>query len=147
MEKRTYDITVGGEALRLRLDRAALRRLKQRHGKNPTQILLDAVDDPELQTLVLGEALRWSGNDNPRELGGEDLCDALVDDGFGGELDWGGLMLKLGEASGLWSKADAPRMLELMTAAHEKGLKSLEEPADGEEAEGAENPPMSKNQT
>lgn len=123
--KKSYRITVDGQELRLRLTTAGIRQIHEESGRNPREVLLEAIDSAESMAVVLTAALNWKGNENPIR-DGEALYDLLVDDGWAGSADFGKLIFALGAVSGLWSSEDGDRMFSAMQRAVEDAYSSME---------------------
>ena len=102
---KTYFSLRAGEAeYRLRLTMAGQRALREKWGEDILTFLLSAAADGDRLCDLLGEALRWPGNENALQDGAA-LYDALVDEGWQGQDAFAGLAFDLGRASGLLTEA------------------------------------------
>lgn len=124
--KRFYTLRLDGCTLALRLTVAGQRTLRERFGEEPLQIMLSAVTDGEKLAAVLDAALNWKGNDNSIR-DGEALYDLLVDQGWSGQQQLGGLAFDIAAASGLISEQQAERLKGSIAQAVEEAFSLLEE--------------------
>jgi hypothetical protein len=82
---------------------------------------------------VLEAALNWSGSENPIR-DGEELYDALVDEGWSGQEQFGALAFDIAAASGLISAQQARQLKESLREAVEQAFQTLEEEQDEDES-------------
>ena len=128
--KRAYTLHLDGEMLRLRLTVAGQRSLRERFGEDTLQIVLESAADAEKMAALLEAALNWSGSENSLRSG-EALYDRLVDEGWSGQEQFGGLAFDIAAASGLISEEQARQLKESMAQAVEDAFRLLDE--DGED--------------
>lgn len=136
MAKRYYPLNLDGEQVQLRLTVAGQRALREEFQEEAMQTVLSAAGDCDRMAALLHAALNWKGNGNAIQDGGE-LYDRLVDEGWGGQAQFGGLAFDIAAASGLISQAQAVQLKTSLEQAVEDIFRQLEE---GEEAPG-EAPP------
>lgn len=128
----TYDVKVttptGEEAtIALRLNIASQFALKKRYkDENALTTLLTAIDDVEKMCVVLSEALNYKGNTNAI-LTGEELYDALVDEGYAGPEDFGELLMRVAHASGLIKEKQLNTLIKRIHHEMDEALDTAEE--------------------
>lgn len=110
----------------LKLDLRHIRELQAKTGKD----ILDLLTDAPLTLAPMGDlleaALRWKGNENPADLTGEDLFDALVQQGKAGMADWMELANGIATASGVLQSQQANAMLKSVRRKMEEAIERLE---------------------
>ena len=89
--------------VKLRLTLGAQVALKKKYNEPMNATIFGAMVDAEKMAEVLSAALTWNGNENPIK-DGEELYDILVDNGYCGELDFGGVITNIAVASGVLTK-------------------------------------------
>jgi hypothetical protein len=94
------------------------------------QIILESAADAEKMAALLEAALNWSGSENTIRSG-EELYDRLVDEGWSGQAQFGGLAFDIAAASGLVSPEQARQLKQSVAQAVEEAFQMLEE--DGED--------------
>ena len=137
--KKTYDITAGGQKLKLRLTRKGLKAIREELGKDPRSALVGAIGDPVDLAPILAAALSWKGNENPI-TDGEELYDLLVDEGYNGSDGFRELVFGLGTASGIWSAEEAQQLAASLKRAERAALEVI----DGLSPSGATPPTAGK---
>jgi hypothetical protein len=130
--KRAYILHLDGEQVRLRLTVAGQRSLRERFGEDSLQIILESAADAEKMAALLEAALNWSGSENTIRSG-EELYDRLVDEGWSGQAQFGGLAFDIAAASGLVSPEQARQLTQVVAQAVEEAFQMLEE--DGEDGD------------
>lgn len=130
--KRAYILHLDGEQVRLRLTVAGQRSLRERFGEDSLQIILESAADAEKMAALLEAALNWSGSENTIRSG-EELYDRLVDEGWSGQAQFGGLAFDIAAASGLVSPEQARQLKQSVAQAVEEAFQMLEE--DGEDGD------------
>jgi hypothetical protein len=130
--KRAYILHLDGEQVRLRLTVAGQRSLRERFGEDSLQIILESAADAEKMAALLEAALNWSGSENTIRSG-EELYDRLVDEGWSGQAQFGGLAFDIAAASGLVSPEQARQLKQAVAQAVEEAFQMLEE--DGEDGD------------
>lgn len=130
--KRAYILHLDGEQVRLRLTVAGQRSLRERFGEDSLQIILESAADAEKMAALLEAALNWSGSENTIRSG-EELYDRLVDEGWSGQAQFGGLAFDIAAASGLVSPEQAQQLKQAVAQAVEEAFQMLEE--DGEDGD------------
>jgi hypothetical protein len=110
----------------LKLDLRHIRELQEKTGKD----ILDLLTDAPVSLVPMGDlleaALRWKGNENPADLTGEDLFDALVQLGKAGVADWMELANGIATASGVLQSQQANAMLKSVRRKMEEAIERLE---------------------
>ena len=132
--KRAYTLHLDGMQLRLRLTVAGQRGLRERFGEDCLQIILEAAADAEKMAALLEAALNWSGAENAVRSG-EELYDRLVDEGWSGQEQFGGLAFDIAAASGLISAEQARQLRAAVAQAVEDAFRVLEEGEEDAEEE------------
>lgn len=108
---RTYDITVGDQEFHLRLTLLGQKALEAKHpGSDALDVVLSAVTNATNMLDVLAQALTWNGNDNPKGVTADRLYDMLVDDGYAGQKDFGGLIIEIARNAGLIDAATVEKI-------------------------------------
>lgn len=125
---KTYDLTVCGETYALRLTLGGQKKLKAKFNESADDTIIAAITDAEKMAAVLDEALHFAGNENPKDVNGENLFDSLVDDGFGGQEDFANILLNIAEASGILSA----KQKEISLSKIRKILEGIYEEAEAE---------------
>lgn len=128
MAKRSYGLMVDGQRVQLRLTVAGQRALRERYQEEPLQTILAAAGDGEKMAALLEAALNWEGNRNGIH-NGEELYDLLVDEGWSGQVRFGGLAFDIAAQSGLISQEQAEQLKASIAQAVEEAFQML----DGEE--------------
>ena len=139
MAKRSHTLRLDGEKIQLRLTVAGQRVLRETYQEEPLQVILGAAADGEKMAALLEEALNWKGNEN-RISDGEELYDLLVDHGWNGQAQFGGLAFDIAVQSGLISPEQGEKLKQSIAQAVEQAFQCLEEEESGEEEDG--NPPF-----
>lgn len=98
----TYDIEVGEKTVSLRLTIASQLKLKNKFKQETIDIILEAANNPEKLLAVFNEALSFKGNENDG-ITGEELYDALVDNGTKGIDAFAAVLFEIANASGILS--------------------------------------------
>ncbi len=124
--KRAHILRLDGEQVRLRLTVAGQRSLRERFGEDSLQIILESAADAEKMAALLEAALNWSGSENTIRSG-EELYDRLVDEGWSGQAQFGGLAFDIAAASGLVSPEQARQLKQAVAQAVEEAFQMLEE--------------------
>lgn len=137
--KKTYDITVGGQKLKLRLTYRGLKQLREELDRDPRAALVGAIGDPADLAPVLTAALSWKGSENPI-TDGEELYDLLVDEGYNGSDGFRELVFGLGVASGIWSAEEAQQLAASLKRAERAAFEVI----DGLSPSGATPPTAGK---
>lgn len=131
MSKRHFKLMLDGERYCLRLTAAGQRELKERFHEEVLQTVFEAASDSEKMSALLEAALNWKGNENPIRDGGE-LYDRLVDEGWSGQVRFGGLAFDIAAASGLLDEKHAEKLKKSVEEAVNGVFDQLEEAADDE---------------
>ena len=109
---KTYFSLRAGEAeYRLRLTMAGQRALREKWGEDILTFLLSAAADGDRLCDLLGEALRWPGNENALQDGAA-LYDALVDEGWQGQTRFAALVFQIGVVSGVLTAKQAGQLTD-----------------------------------
>jgi hypothetical protein len=127
MAKRCYPLRLDGQTVQLRLTVAGQRMLRERYQEDVLQTVLSAAGDGERMAALLEAALNWAGNHNEIQ-DGEELYDLLVDNGWSGQVDFGGLAFDIAAQSGLISKEQAEQLKNSIAQAVEDAFQGLEQP-------------------
>ncbi len=119
----------------LKLDLRHIRELQMKTGKD----ILDLLTDAPVSLVPMGDlleaALHWKGNENPADLTGEDLFDALVQQGKAGVADWMEVANGIAAASGVLQSQQANAMLKSVRRKMDEAIERLERgEAESEEA-------------
>lgn len=107
--RKTYEITLTDDndnavIVNLRLTIGGQINLQTKFKKdNALNIIFDAIDNVQIMSAVLTEALNYAGNTNKIKTGTE-LYDMLVDNGFCGTTDFVNIMTNIALNSGLINK-------------------------------------------
>lgn len=124
----------------LKLDLRHIRELQMKTGKD----ILDLLTDAPVTLVTLGDlldaALRWKGNENPAALTGDDLFDALVQQGRAGVTDWMELVNGIAAASGVLQSQQAAAMLKSVRRKMEQAIERMEKGEDEKESSGDPSP-------
>ena len=129
--------------LSLKLDLRHIRELSLKTGKDILDLITDAPTTLATMGDLLDAALHWKGNENPVTLTGDDLFDALVQQGKGGMGDWMELVNGIATASGILQSQQAAAMLKSVRRKMEQTIERLEK-GDEEEKEGEADPSSDK---
>ncbi len=125
----------------LKLDLRHIRELQETTGKD----ILDLISDAPVTFTAMGDlleaALHWKGNENPADLTGDDLFDALVQQGRAGAADWMELVNGIAAASGILQSRQSAAMLASVRRNMEKTIERLEN-GTGEEKEAPDVPSL-----
>lgn len=111
MNKRCYELPVGGEKVRLRLTMAGQRALREQWDEDILSFLLTAAGDPARLCALLTEALNWPESGNDLADGGA-LYDALVDEGWQGQTQFAALAFQIGVVSGVLTAKQAGQLTD-----------------------------------
>lgn len=130
MTYNTYDITVGGEEVKLRLTWMGQMNLKKKYKAEALAVIFDAIADIEKAADVFTQALTYKGSENTIKKG-EDLFDALVDDGMAGYEGMAKILSGIAVASGVITEKKADQIVSYM-------IKQMDGTFDELEAEEAE---------
>lgn len=98
----TYDIEIGDRTVSLRLTISAQLKLKNKFHQETIDTILEAANNPEKLLAVFDEALSFKGNENG-DITGEELYDALVDNGTKGVNAFAEILFEIANASGVLS--------------------------------------------
>ena len=131
--KRAHILRLDGEQVRLRLTVAGQRSLREQFGEDSLQLILESAGDADKMASLLEAALNWPGNENSIRSG-EELYDRLVDEGWSGQEQFGGLAFDIAAVSGLISAQQARQLKEGVSQAVENAFQLLDEEA-GDEAD------------
>lgn len=131
--KRAYTLHLDGVQLRLRLTVGAQRSLREQFDEDTLQIVLESAADAVKMSALLEAALNWPGNENAIRSG-EELWERLVDEGWSGQEQFGGLAFDIAAASGLLSQDQARQLRQAVAQAVESAFELLEEDS-GEEGD------------
>lgn len=118
----------------LKLDLKHIRELQAKTGKDILDLLGDAPVSLGEMGDLLDASLHWKGNDNPADMTGDDLFDALVQQGKAGAADWMEVANGIAAASGILQGRQAAAMLTNVRRKMEKTIERLEK-GDSEDAE------------
>lgn len=124
MTKRSYELTVGGAPVRLRLTMAGQKKLREKWGEDILSFLLTAAADPERLCSLLTEALNWPESSNTITDGGA-LYDALVDEGWQGQSRFAALAFQLGAASGIVTQEQAQQLTAVVEQTFQQAFADL----------------------
>lgn len=128
----------------LKLDLRHIRELQEKTGKE----ILDLISDAPTSLVTMGDlldaAMHWKGNENPADLSGDDLFDALVEQGKAGAADWMELVNGIAAASGILHSRQSAAMLTSVRRNIERTIERLEKGEDEEEKEAAPAVPSPK---
>lgn len=120
----TYDIHVGSDEVKLRLTWRGQMNLKKKYNAEALGVIFDAIADIEKAVNVLTEALNYNGNENPYKKG-EDLYDALVDDGMTGYDGIAKIMAGIAVSSGIIAQDKADAIVNYMVKAMNANFDAL----------------------
>lgn len=126
MSKRHFKLMLDGEIVKLRLTAAGQRSLREELDEDILETVLDAATDSGKLSALLGAALNWKGNANSIR-NGEELFDRLVDEGWGGQAQFGGLALDIAAASGVLSEEQAEQAKRMLGRAVDEAFRQLSE--------------------
>lgn len=113
MNYQTYDITVNGEIVKLRLTWLGQMNLKKKYKTEALGIIFDAIADIEKAADVFTQALNYKGSENTIKKG-EDLFDALVDDGMAGYEGIAKILAGIAVSSGVITQKKADQIVDYM---------------------------------
>lgn len=133
--KRAYILHLDGVQLRLRLTVGAQRSLREQFNEDSLQLVLESAADAVKMSALLEAALNYPGSENAIRSG-EELWERLVDEGWSGQEQFGGLAFDIAAASGLLSQEQARQLKESMAQAVEQAFRLL----DREEEDDEEDP-------
>lgn len=126
----TFDktITVNGEEteLHFRLTLSGQQKLKKKYNETALATLFNAIDDAEILSAVMTEALSYKGNENVIKDGAE-VYDLLVDSGMAGVEDFADFAMGIGVASGLVSRKQADAMIKRAQGIFEEAIEEADE--------------------
>ena len=122
--KTYFPLRVGDAEYRLRLTMAGQRALREKWDEDILTFLLSAAADGERLCDLLGQALRWPGNENALQDGAA-LYDALVDEGWQGQNAFAELAFDLGRASGLLTDGQAEELKAMVRRAYDAAFANL----------------------
>lgn len=125
MAKRFYALNLDGQKLCLRLTVAGQRTLRERFQEETLQTVLGAAGDSERMAALLDAALNWPGSGN-QVTDGEVLYDLLVDQGWNGQVQFGGLAFDIAAQSGLISAEQAEQLKASIAQAVEDAFRLLD---------------------
>lgn len=140
---KTFDIKLGDTTASLRLTIAAQLRLEKEFKEETLNIVLGAANSPEKLIAVFNEALSYKDNPN-NGMTGEELYDALVDNGYKGTDVFANLVFEIANVSGLLSDKQTKQVSNGISKTYaaifdsiENGVNTdeLTETADNEEGE------------
>jgi hypothetical protein len=95
------------------------------------QLILESAGDADKMAALLEAALNWPGSENSIRSG-EELYDRLVDEGWSGQEQFGGLAFDIAAVSGLISAEQARQLKEGVAQAVENAFQLLDEEAGDE---------------
>lgn len=122
----TYDITVGGEDVKLRLTFLGQINLKKKHKAEALAVIFDGIADIEKAVDVFTQALTYKGNENTIKTG-EELYDKLVDDGMTGYDGIAKILSGIAVHSGLITQQKADQIVAYMTTVMDAQFNALTE--------------------
>ncbi len=100
--KSTYDLDLGDKTVSLRLTVAAQLHLKNKFKQDTMDTIMEGAGDAEKMIAVFDEALNYKDNTN-EGMTGEELYDALVDNGTKGMNAFADILFNIANASGILS--------------------------------------------
>lgn len=100
--KSTYDIEIGERTVSLRLTISSQLKFKNKFHQESIDTILEAANDPEKLVAIFDEALNFKDNNNGG-MTGEELYDALVDNGTKGVDAFAEILFEIANASGILS--------------------------------------------
>lgn len=116
--KKILHIHLAEGDVRLRLTVGAQKRLKAYYNCPVLDTITGAMEDVDILTRLLTEALTWEGSGN-MVTDGDQLYDLLVDNGYSGNGDFGCLAIDIAAASGLLTETHASRIKAKITKSME----------------------------
>lgn len=128
----------------LKLDLKHIRALQENTGKDLLDLITDAPQTLVTMGDLLDAALCWKGNENPPDLTGDDLFDALVQQGKAGVADWMELVNGIATASGVLQSQQAAAMLKSVRRKVEQAIERMEKGEDEDEKEKSADPSPKK---
>ena len=129
--KTYFSLRVGDAEYRLRLTMAGQRALREKWNEDILTFLLSAAGDGERLCDLLGQALRWPGNENALQDGAA-LYDALVDEGWQGQNAFAELAFDLGRTSGLLTDGQAEELKTTVRRAYDAAFAGLADAVENE---------------
>lgn len=126
MDKRHYRLELEEETVLLRLTAAGQKRLREEFQEEVLETVLAAATDSGRMASLLTAALSWKGSGNTIRDGGE-LYDRLVDEGWSGQVQFGGLALDIAAASGLLNREQVEQMKASMERVVRQAFRELAE--------------------
>lgn len=118
------------KVISLKLDLQHIRELAAKTGMDILDLLLDAPTALATMGDLLDAALRWKGNENPADLTGEALFDALVEQGKAGIADWMEISNGIATVSGVLQSQQAAAMLKSVRRKMEEAFERMEQAAE-----------------
>lgn len=118
------------KVISLKLDLQRIRDLAAKTGMDILDLLLDAPTALDTMGDLLDAALRWKGNENPADLTGEALFDALVEQGTAGIADWMEISNGIATVSGVLQSQQAAAMLKSVRRRMEQAFERMEQAAE-----------------
>lgn len=136
MTNRFYNLRLDGAQVKLRLTLAGQKALREEYHEEIIETVLGAATDCGRLASLLDAALNWQGNDNLiRE--GEALYNRLVDEGWCGQEQFGGLAFDIAYYSGIFTEAQAHWLKDSI----HRTVEEVFQPVDQEEQQPGEAPP------
>lgn len=127
MTYQTYDITVGGELVSLRLTWMGQMNLKKKYKAEALGVIFDAIADIEKAADVFEQALNFKDNQNTIKKGA-DLYDALVNDGeIDGYEGIAKILSGIAVSSGVISQKKADQIVSYMIKTMDGGFDEITE--------------------
>lgn len=124
MTRKCYELSAGGNTLRLRLTMAGQKALREQWGEDILSFLLTAASEPERLCSLLTQALNWPENGNTVTDGGA-LYDALVDEGWQGQTRFAALVFQVGAVSGILSPEQARQLTQAVEQTFQQAFDQL----------------------
>lgn len=121
----TYDIELDDRTIQLRLTIASQIRLKNKYKKETMDLIMDAASETEKLISVFDEALSYKGNTN-EGFSGEELYDALVDNGIKGMDGFAEIVFNIANISGILSDKQSEQVNKGIKKTLDKVFDSLE---------------------
>lgn len=133
MSRKYHNLRLGDAQYHLRLTIRGQKNLAERFQEDALQTVLTAAADSRRMAALLEEALNWEGSGNPI-TDGEAFYDLLVDQGYCGQVRFGGLAFDIAVASGLMTADQAGQLKTSVAQAVEQVFAHLDQPLEADEA-------------
>ncbi len=124
MTRKCYELSAGGETLRLRLTMAGQKALREQWGEDILSFFLTAAGEPERLCSLLTQALNWPESGNTVTDGGA-LYDTLVDEGWQGQTRFAALVFQLGAVSGIVTAQQAGQLTQAVEQTFQQAFQQL----------------------